>query len=118
MHMFAKNTKYIEKGIDEIVEKIIEEKPQLEECLSNFRRKIETTDDVKRHLDFLEKLERSDEIWVTTGNYDIARGLFPKQIMIKGEWAENGFVESRMDYWTIGYVNSSDYLPHDKIWQK
>lgn len=115
MHMLSKNVTFIEKGIDEIVEKIIQEKPQLEECLFNFRRKIETTEDVKRHLDFLEKLELASEVWIVTGDYDVSRGLFPKQIMIKGRWAENGFVESRTDYWTIGYVDSGDYFPHERI---
>lgn len=118
MHMFAKNTKYIEKGIDEIVEKIIEEKPELKEALSNFTRKIETTDDVKRHLDFLEKLELADEVWITTSDYDQARGFYPLLLVIKGEWAENGFKKKRSDQWIIGYLEADDKLPHKKIWEK
>lgn len=118
MHMFVKNIGPIKVAIETIAKNIIEEKPELEEALFNFIRKIETTKDVKRHLDFLEKLELADEVWITTGDYDQARGLYPELLVIKGEWAENGFKKKRSDQWIIGYLDADDKLPHKKIWKK
>ena len=114
MHLYKKHVDIVRKAIEKIVKEIIQENPELEEGLFNFIRKIETSDDVKHHLDFLQKLEKADSVSIVTGEYDKPRGTYPKLLTISGKWSENGGpIKRHTARWVIGWTE--DDFVHKKL---